>query len=200
MRGNHKHMPFQILQLICHCVPSLVQITSMNPVKLLLSADNICTMALKKAIYIHIRANIDRIPQKLREHWAYQLFPIKLHPFFRIVSGNIPIRGIRFLIHLKDFPHDCRLLWLLHQLLRMDSLHHDLLKAISIRRLSTHAKPLLTSGIISITDTLLYRFSLKLCKHNTDIQHCTPHRCGSVKLLCRRDKFYLILLKQLHHI
>ena len=59
-------------------------------------------------------------------------------------------------------------------------------------------KSLLTSGIISIS--LLYGFPLKLCEHNTDIQHRSPHWRRRVKLFRGRNKLYLILLKQLHHI
>ena len=169
MGSHNKHMSFQILLFVSNGIPPLIQITSMNPIKLFRAADNICPMTLKKAIHIHISPHIHRISQKLCQHWTNQFLSVKLNSLFSIISCDIPVRSIRSLIHLKNFPHNCSLLRLLHQLLCMNPFHYDLLKPVAIRRLSSHPESPLASGIISVTDTLLDCLTFKLSKHNTDI-------------------------------
>jgi len=55
-------------------------------------------------------------------------------------------------------------------------------------------------GVISVCDTLLNCLSFKLGEYDTDIQHGPAHRGRGVKLLCGRNKLYIVFLKQLHHI
>ena len=70
----------------------------------------------------------------------------------------------------------------------------------AIRGFSTHLKPSLAAGIISVRHPLLYRFPFKLGEHDTDIQHRPPHRGGGIKLFRRGHKLHFVLLKEVHHL
>ena len=169
MRTDHQHMSPQILKLIRVHISALVQITPMYTVKHSRITGNICPLASKEAIHIHIRTHICRISQQLGKHWADQRFSIKQDSLFRIIPGNVSIRSLRLTIHAKNFPDNLPLFRLLHQLLGMDPIHYNFLQPVTIGCLSSHIKSFLASGIISITDTLLDRLPLQLGKHNTDI-------------------------------
>ena len=169
MRADHKHMSPQILKLIRIRASALVQITPMYAVKHSRITGNIRPLASEEAVHIHICTHICRISQKLGKHWTDQCLSIKQDSLFRIIPGNVSIRSLRLTIHAKNFPDNLPLFRLLHQLLGMDPIHYDFLQSVTIGRLSSHMESFLTSGIISITDTLLDRFPLQLGKHNTDI-------------------------------
>ena len=85
------------------------------------------------------------------------------------MPGNVPVGGCGLGIHLEHQPDICRFVWVYHQLLCVDTVHLDWLCMEAVRGFSTHLKPSLAAGIISVRHPLLYRFPFKLGEHDTDI-------------------------------
>ena len=87
-----------------------------------------------------------------------------------------------------------------HQLLCVDTVHFDRLGVEAVRGFPAHLEAPLTAGVVGVRHPLLYRFPLKLCEHDTDIQHGPAHRGRGVKLFRGGNKFHIVLLEQFHHI
>ena len=81
-----------------------------------------------------------------------------------------------------------------------DIFNHRRLQVEAIGSLAAHVKAFQAPGVISVCDTLLNCLPFKLGEYDTDIQHGPAHGGRGVKLLCGRNKLYIVFLKQLHHI